>query len=108
MKKLLCVFVALMTLCIAQGQQPAFLGISVGTSADEFINQLEQQGFAVRASEKKINEEADRTDSVSLIDIENASEGASKGGSSVISPVIHSTVHFSVNLSISKANIYMF
>ena len=57
MKKLLCVFVALMTLCIAQGQQPAFLGISVGTSADEFINQLEQQGFVVRASEKKINEE---------------------------------------------------
>ena len=57
MKKLLCVFVALMSIYIAHGQQPAFLGISVGTSADEFINRLEQQGFAVRASEKKINEE---------------------------------------------------
>lgn len=57
MKKVFCVFVALMSICIAHGQQPAFLGISVGTSIDEFVNQLEQRGFEARRLDAKINEE---------------------------------------------------
>lgn len=57
MKKLLCVFVALMFICVAHGQQPAFLGISVGASIDEFVNQLEQRGFEARRLDAKINEE---------------------------------------------------
>lgn len=57
MKKILFLIVALMTMSMAHSQQPAFLGIPVGTTIDEFINQLEQQGYTVRGSEKKVNEE---------------------------------------------------
>lgn len=56
MKRLAFIVFALFSFGIAYCQQPAFLGISVGTSIDEFVSQLETQGFSIQGSDQKIVE----------------------------------------------------
>ena len=56
MKRVFILAIVLLSLSIAHGQQPEFLGIAVGTNIDEYITQLEQQGFIIRGNNSKTQE----------------------------------------------------
>ena len=56
MKRVFILAVALLSINIARSQQPAFLSIAVGITIDEYIAQLEQQGFVVRGNNSKTQE----------------------------------------------------